>query len=133
MSADMNHGGALGRAKMTSTQRIELLEHDRESQSRVLTALVESSKSFTPEQIAQLRAVMVDVLGDAGLRLDEAEHEDEAREDFRFLRRFRKAFDGASTQVGRSLLMALIGVVAVIISLGFWQWISHGSKGAGGG
>lgn len=126
MSAEMNHGGSLGRGKMTTIQRIELLEHDRENQSRVLTALVEGSKSFTPEQIAQLRAVMVDVLGDAGLRLDETEHEDEAREDFRFLRRLRKTFDGASTQVGRSLLLGLIGIAAVIVSMGFWQWISNG-------
>lgn len=133
MSAELNQGGALGRGKMTNTQRIELLEHDRESQSRVLTALVEGSKAFTPEQVAQLRAVMVDVLGDAGLRLDEAEHEDEAREDFRFLRRFRKAFDGASTQIGGALLMALIGIAAIIVGLGFWQWIGQGTKGAGGG
>lgn len=118
----------LGRSSMTHAKRIELLEIDRENQSRVLTALVESSKSFSPEQIAQLRKVMIDVLGDAGLRLDETEHEDEAREDFRFLRRLRKSFDGASTQIGRSLLLALIAVAGVIISLGFWQWINSGGK-----
>jgi hypothetical protein len=126
MSADVN--GALGRGKLTMTQRIELLEHDREAQSRVLTALVESSQKFTPEQVAQLKAVMVDVLGDAGLRLDHPDSEDEAREDFRFLRRLRKSFDGASTQVGRALLLGFIGVAAVIISMGFWQWISSGGK-----
>ena len=114
---------ALGRSSLSQAKRIELLEADRESQSRVITALVEGSKAFTPEQLAQLRTVMIDVLGDAGLRLDEAAHEDEAREDFRFLRRLRKTFDGASTQVGRSLLLGLIGIAAVIISLGFWRWI----------
>ena len=119
---------AIGRGRMTTMKRIELLEHDREAQSRTLTELVGAAKTFTPEQIAQLRAVMVDVLGDAGLRLDETEHEDEAREDFRFLRKLRKSFDGASTQIGRSLLLGLIGIVGVIISLGFWQWISSGGK-----
>jgi len=113
----------LGRGGLTNTKRIELLEHDREQQSRVLTALVESSQKFTPEQVAQLRAAMIDVLGDAGLRLDEAAHEDEAREDFRFLRKLRKAFDGISTQVGRSILLGAIGILAVIIGLGFWRWI----------
>lgn len=128
MSADLSPGGALGRSKMTMTQRVELLEHDREAQSRVLTALVDGSQTFTPAQVAQLRAVMVDVLGDAGLRLDQPESEDEAREDFRFLRRLRKSFDGASTQIGRSLLLGVIGIAGVIISLGFWQWISNGTK-----
>lgn len=127
MSAEPEHD-ALGRSRMTLARRVELLEKDREEQSRVLTALIDAGKKFTPEQIAQLRSVLVDVLGDAGLRLDEASHEDEAREDFRFLRRLRKSFDGASTQIGRSMLLGVIGIVAIIMSLGFWQWISSGGK-----
>ena len=67
---------------MTNTKRIELLERDRAQQSRVLSVLVDASKSFTPEQLARLRAIMTDVLGDAGLRIDAAEQQDEARRDF---------------------------------------------------
>lgn len=120
---------ALGRGRMTTTKRIELLEKDREDQSRVLTALVENSKKFTPEQVEQLRVVLIDVLGDAGLRIDEANHQDEAREDFRFLRRLRLAWDGSAQKVGTAVLTAVIGIFFVIIGLGFWQWISHGGKG----
>lgn len=122
MSAEMNHGGSLGRSKMTQTQRIELLEHDRENQSRVLTALVEGSKSFTPEQIAQLRAVMVDVLGDAGLRLDETEHEDEARRDFMFLRALRKGVNGTAAKIGWLVIAAVCGAAIWLVNSGLNVW-----------
>jgi hypothetical protein len=115
---------ALGRGHMTQGKRIELLERDRAQQSRVLSELIAKvGQGFTPEQLDQLRGVMRDELGDAGLRIEGAEHQDEAREDFRFLRKLRKAFDGISTQVGRSILLGAIGVLAVIIGLGFWRWI----------
>lgn len=119
---------ALGRARLTNTKRIELLEKDREDQSRVLTALVESSKSFTPEQVAQIRAAFREELADAGLRLDDASHQDQAREDFRFLRRLRQTWDGSTKKVGTAVLTALIGVALIIFGSGFWQWISSGGK-----
>ncbi len=46
--ADPHSYNPLGRGRLTNTKRIELLEKDREDQSRVLTALVQSSKTFTP-------------------------------------------------------------------------------------
>lgn len=122
MSAELNQGGALGRNKMSQGQRIELLEHDREAQSRVLTALVDGSKTFTPQQIAQLRAVMVDVLGDAGLRLDQAEHEDEARRDFMFLRSLRKGVNGTAAKIGWLVIAAAIGAVIWLVNSGLSVW-----------
>jgi hypothetical protein len=122
MSAELNQGSPLGRSKMTHAQRIELLEHDREAQSRVLTALVENAKTFTPEQIAQLRAVMVDVLGDAGLRLDEAEHEDEARRDFMFLRSLRKGVNGTAAKIGWLVIAAVCGAVIWLVNSGLNVW-----------
>ena len=113
---------AIGRGRMTTMKRIELLEGDREAQSRVISALVDSSKTFTPEQIAQLRAVMIDVLGAAGLRLDEAEHEDEAREDFRFIRRLRKRVDSAAWQVGMAVILAITSGVIWLIVQGANLW-----------
>lgn len=129
MSADIQPGGSLGRGKMTNTQRIELLEHDREKQSLVLTGLIDKmGKGFTPEQLAQIRTAMREELADAGLRLDGAEQQDEAREDFRFLRRFRLAWDGSTRKVGTAVLTALIGVALIIFGSGFWHWISSGGK-----
>lgn len=119
---------ALGRSRLTNTKRIELLEKDREDQSRVLTALVESSKSFTQEQVAQIRAAFREELADAGLRIDSPDHQDAAKEDFRFLRRLRLTWDGSTKKVGTAVLTALIGVALIIFGSGFWQWISSGGK-----
>lgn len=127
MSADPE-SDSLGRGRMTQSKRIELLERDRAQQSRVLTALVDASKAFTPEQLAQLRAAMREELADAGLRLDGVEHQDEAREDFRFLRRLRRLFNGASQRIGSAILTGLIVVAGIIITTGFWAWISNGGK-----
>lgn len=54
----------------------------------------------------------------AGLRIDEDEHQDAAREDFRFLRKFRQAFDGASGKVGGFVLISILGGIAWLIGLG---------------
>ena len=118
----------LGRGRMTIGKRVELLERDRAQQSRVLTEIVNAGKTFTPEQIAQLRAVMREEWADAGLRLDDAGHQDEAREDFRFLRRLRLTWDGSTQKIGTAVLTALIGVALIIFGSGFWQWISSGGK-----
>ncbi|RYD60943.1 MAG: hypothetical protein EOP84_36330 [Verrucomicrobiaceae bacterium] len=118
----------LGRGRMTLGKRVSLLERDRAQQSRVLTEIVNAGKTFTPEQIAQLRAVMREEWADAGLRLDDAGHQDEAREDFRFLRRLRLTWDGSTQKVGTAVLTALIGVALIIFGSGFWQWISSGGK-----
>lgn len=119
----------LGRGKLTLSKRIELLERDRAQQSRVLTELVQAvSKGFTTEQVAQIKTAFREELANAGLRLDDDDHQDEAREDFRFLRRLRQAWDGAAGKVGNAALLAVIGVCATIIGLGFWAWINSGGK-----
>lgn len=60
---------------------------------------------------------------DAGLRVDAAEHQDEAREDFRFLRRMRNAFDGAAAKIGYTILVAVAGGVIWLVTQGlnFWR------------
>lgn len=119
---------SLGRKRLTLGKRVELLERDRAQQSRVLTAIVDAGKTFTPEQIAQLRAVMREEFASAGLRIDGADDQDEAREDFRFLRRLRLTWDGSTRRVGTAVLTALIGVAMIIFGSGFWQWLSSGGK-----
>lgn len=85
---------------------------------------------FTPAQLQQIttavRTAVREELADAGLRLDDAEHQDEAREDFRFLRRLRNNFDGAAQQIGRAVLGAIITIILAIIAAGWWTWISRG-------
>lgn len=91
-----------------------------------------SNETFSPAQIAQLQLAIKEAVreefADAGLRLDDQSHQDEAREDFRFVRRLRKSWDGAVTKVGNSVLIAVIAVAGTIISLGFWAWVNGGGK-----
>src|SRR5690606_32415493 len=113
---------ALGRGRLTLTKRIELLEKDREDQSRVLTALVEGSQTFTPEQLAQLRGVLVEVLADAGLRLEQTGDEDEARKDFMFLRAFRTGVTGTAGKIGWLVIAALCGALFWLVTAGLNAW-----------
>jgi len=84
---------------------------------------------FTPQQVAQLRGIVRDAireeLSDAGLRLDGSDHQDAAREDFRFVRNFRLSYEGAVNKIGNSVLIAVLVILGTIMSLGFWQWIKH--------
>src|SRR5690606_34101235 len=112
----------LGGGRMTNTRRIELLEKDREDQSRVPTALVESSKTFSPEQMAQIKAAMIDVLGDGGLRLGDAKDDDEARKDFIFLRAFRRAAGGLASGIGWLVIVAIVGAVIWLVNNGLQAW-----------
>lgn len=111
----------------TPEQRLELLERDSRDHAKSLTEIVHSiSGGFSQEQLEQLRIAFREELADAGLRIDGPEHVDDAREDFRFLRRLRMNYDGAARKVGNSILMGAIAVVGVIAVLGFWSWIGRG-------
>lgn len=71
---------------------------------------------FNPEQMKQLRLVFREELADAGLRLDDGDHQEEAREDFRFLRRIRRNADSASAKVGMAVILAIVsGIVWLIV------------------
>lgn len=91
-----------------------------------------SDEFFSASQLAQLSLVVKEAIreefADAGLRLDDQAQQDEAREDFRFVRKLRKSWDGAVTKVGNSVLIAVIAVGGTIVSLGFWAWINGGGK-----
>lgn|SRR5690554_1783360 len=118
---------AIGRGGLSQTRRIELLESDREQQSRTITALVDASKSFTPEQVEQLRAVFVDVLGDAGLRVESADHQDESRKDFIFLRWLRTGVNGLAMAIGWLIIAAFCGGVIWVVNAGLNVWRVGGS------
>ncbi|MDS1138570.1 hypothetical protein [Nitratireductor indicus] len=64
---------------------------------------------MTDEDLINLvRKAVRDELNDAGLRLDDADHQFEAREDFRFLRKLRTSFSGASSKIGATVIVALV-------------------------
>ena len=132
----------LGRGKMTVSNRLALLENDREQQSRVLTELIQKVQAshLTPEQLTEIvrsavreqltqivRSAVQEEMADSGLRLDGEIHQDAAKEDFRFLRNLRKTWDGAVSKIGNAVLIAVVAIVGTIFGLGFWAWISRGS------
>ncbi|WP_157038033.1 MULTISPECIES: hypothetical protein [Chelativorans] len=49
----------------------------------------------------------------------DAKLQDEAREDFRFLRRLRLAMDGATSKVGGAVLLAIVSGVLWLLWIGF--------------
>jgi hypothetical protein len=81
------------------------------------------SDALPPEQLLQIEAVVRravrEEIADAGLRLDDAAHQDEAREDFRFLRRMRKAIDGAASKVGMAVILAITSGLIYLVVQGF--------------
>ncbi len=82
-----------------------------------------NGEAFSPAQLAQLRQVFREELADAGLRLDGPEHVDDAREDFRFLRRLRKGIDGYASKIGWTIIAAILGGAIWLITAGlnFWR------------
>lgn len=65
------------------------------------------------EMIAVIRTAVRAEFSAAGLRVDDAEDQDQSREDFRFLRRLRNRVDKVSSAVGMAIILAIItGLIA---------------------
>jgi hypothetical protein len=52
-------------------------------------------------------AAVAKAFADVGLRVDEPDHVDEGREDFRFLRRMREAYDSAAGKIGGFVILSI--------------------------
>ncbi|MGT3569110.1 hypothetical protein ACVQH5_29345 [Klebsiella pneumoniae] len=71
------------------------------------------------ELINVVRAAVRAEFSAAGIRVDDAEDQDEAREDFRFLRRLRVRADSVSKNVGMAVIMAVILAALGMLWSGF--------------
>lgn len=85
------------------------------------------SETFSAEQLTQIRAVFREALADAGLRLEDGDHEDEARKDFMFLRTLRRGANGIAAKVGWTLIAAGVGGLVWLVTLGANVWRGTGS------
>ena len=85
---------------------------------------------FTKAQLAQLtaaiRAAVREELADAGLRLDDSDHQDAAKEDFRFLRRLRIGLDGVASKIGWAIIAAIISGMLWLVNSGLDVWRGTG-------
>nr|DAF83388.1 MAG TPA: hypothetical protein [Caudoviricetes sp.] len=65
--------------------------------------------AIDPDELKRIvKEAVREELSAAGLRIDEPEHQFEAREDFRFLRNFRQALAGISSKVGAAVILAMV-------------------------
>lgn len=78
--------------------------------------------AFSAAQLAQLRQVFREELGAAGLRVDGADHVDEARRDFMFLRSLRKGVNGTAAKIGWFVIASMLGVVVWLVNGGLQFW-----------
>ena len=85
-----------------------------------------SDETFSATQMAQLKLAMKEVMredmADAGLRLDGADHVDEARRDYMFLRSLRKGVDGTAAKIGWFFIAAVLGAIVFLVNGGLNMW-----------
>ena len=63
--------------------------------------------AIDPDELKRIvKEAVREELSAAGLRIDEPEHQFEAREDFRFLRNLRQALSGISSKIGAAVILA---------------------------
>jgi hypothetical protein len=73
------------------------------------------------ELISAIRVAVRAEFSAAGMRIDEPDDQDEAREDFRFLRRLRRRADSVSSKIGMAVILAVVAA-----GLGFlWQGFTN--------
>lgn len=71
-----------------------------------------------------IKEAVSEAFHEIGIRNDEAEHIDEAREDFRFVRRLRKGYDGAASKIGGAVILAMVSGLGWLLWLGTQAVIS---------
>jgi len=109
--------------KLTTNQRLLLLERDARSHARSLTTIIESlGAGFSPVEMKQLRDMFREELADAGLRIDGPEHVDDARRDFMFLRSLRQTLNGTASKIGWVFIAAVLTGIVWVVNLGLNTW-----------
>ena len=81
-----------------------------------------TDEAFSQAQLEQLRQVFREEMGDAGLRLDGADHIDEARRDLMFLRTLRKGVNGTAAKIGWFVIAAILGAIMWLVNGGLNLW-----------
>lgn len=73
---------------------------------------------YAEEIEAIVRGAVRDEFEAVGLRVDDSDHQDEARSDFNFLRKLRKAVDGTASKVGSAIILALVSGLLWLLWVG---------------
>lgn len=76
---------------------------------------------FSEAELTKIvREAVREELADAGLRVHDEQHQDEARADFLFIRRLRGAYNSLASKVGSAIIIAIASGVLWLIWVG-WQ------------
>ena len=76
--------------------------------------------TLTAQELEELvHNAVLKAFDEVGLRVDEPDHRDEAREDFRFIRIMRKSTYGAASKVGLAIILAITSGFVWIVWQGF--------------
>ena len=106
---------------------VERNQTDLASSHTKLVAMVEGfGASFSEHQVAQIRSAFREEIADAGLRLDDGDHQDEARRDFMFLRSLRRGVNGTAAKVGWLVIAAVCGAIIWLVNSGLNFWRAGG-------
>lgn len=85
-----------------------------------------SDEFLSPSQLAQIALVVKEAvreeMADAGLRLDGADHVDEARRDLMFLRSLRKGVNGTAAKIGWFFIAAFLAAIVWLVNGGLTFW-----------
>lgn len=81
---------------------------------------------LSAEQLEQIvRKAVRDEFAAFGLRLDTPDHQDEAGEDFRFLRRLRLTYAGTTSKIGGAVVLAIVSGVLWLIWAGAQAFLTQ--------
>lgn len=72
-----------------------------------------------------IREAVREELFAAGLRIENPDHQDEARKDFTFLRRLRQGVDGAAGKIGSAVILAIVSGALFLLGLGAHSWLKQ--------
>jgi len=75
--------------------------------------------SMTEDELtAVIRSAVRAEFESTGLRVDDPDDKDMAREDFRFVRRARQVFEGAASKIGGAIILACVGGFLWLLGMG---------------
>lgn len=79
----------------------------------------QATVTISREELREMiREAVAEAFSNVGIHHDDAEKLDEARADFRFIRRLRVGLEGAQAKVGAAVLISLVAGFFTLIGLG---------------
>jgi len=80
--------------------------------------------SITRDELrAMIREAVAEAFSDVGIHREDAATLEDARADFRFVRRLRQGIEGAQSKIGAAVITAVVAGLVFMLGLGAKSWI----------